>query len=177
MRLIHISQSQAALVCRLFDDWWGPGLLLMMPSVSSLSAQCLLSKVLTEGYLSLLETPKDFIPAAWTVEAQMRAGEPTQLMDFLLEKQETLWEQQWIPLFICKQNMSDHQVSNPYSSEVDGVWIALITFIMFGHFLQLQHPNNIPNSLKLPTANHLSLLYTKDCFFAQWFYQHLLCTE
>ena len=62
----------------------------MMASVSSLSALCLLSKVLTEGYLSLLETPKDFIPAAWTVEAQMRAGEPTQLMDFLLEKQETL---------------------------------------------------------------------------------------
>lgn len=62
----------------------------MMASVSSLSAQCLLSKVLTEGYLSPLETPKDCIPAAWAVEAQMRAGEPTQLMDFLLEKQETL---------------------------------------------------------------------------------------
>ena len=62
----------------------------MMASVSSLSAQYLLSKVLREGYLSPLEKPKDFIPAAWAVEAQMRAGEPTQLMDFLLEKQETL---------------------------------------------------------------------------------------
>lgn len=58
------------------------------------------------------------------------------------------------PSLICKQNMSDHQVSNPHSSDLDWVWIALITFIMFGHFLQLQHPNNIPNSLKLPTANH-----------------------
>lgn len=37
-----------------------------------------------------VETQKDFSPAAWAVEAQMRAGEPTQLMDFLLEKQETL---------------------------------------------------------------------------------------
>ena len=63
----------------------------MMPSVSSLSAQYLLSKVLREGYLSPLETQKRFFsPAAWAVEAQMRAGEPTQLMDFLLEKQETL---------------------------------------------------------------------------------------
>ena len=62
----------------------------MLPSVSSLSAQYLLSKVLREGYFSPLETQKDFSPAAWAVEAQMRAGEPTQLMDFLLEKQETL---------------------------------------------------------------------------------------
>ena len=62
----------------------------MMPSVSSLSAQYLLSKVLREGYFSLLETPKDFIPAAWAVESQMRTEEPTQLMDFQLEKQETL---------------------------------------------------------------------------------------
>ena len=77
-------------------------------------------------------------------------------MDFLLEKQEALYE-----LVICKQNISDHQVSNPPLSGVDWVWIAFITFLMSGHILQLKHPNNILDPLKLPTASHLSLLSKK----------------
>ena len=143
---------------RLSAVWWFMrSLLLTLPSVSSLSAQYLFSKVLREGYLSPHENTKHreiFNPEAWAVEAQMRANT---INGFPVGKTRNpvscnRGENPFSP--IRKQNMSDHQVSNPHSSEVDGVWIALITFFIFGHFLRLQHPNNIPNSLKLPTASH-----------------------
>ena len=140
---------------RLSAVWWlMRGLLLMMASVSSLSAQCLLSKVLWEGYLSPLETPKDIYPSCLGSRSSNESRRANTINGFPVGKTRNPMRAAVNPSLICKQNMSDHQVSNPHSSEVDGVWIALITFIMFGHFLQLQHPNNIPNSLKLPTANH-----------------------